>query len=171
MEPVQQAPSAEPMNLLSCQYCKKRKLRCDRRLPVCGRCTESNRECDYPGQRQTSLGKKTQMRDLEAKLGKDSSSTVNEISPFSHGSLEVMGDQVKDLAAKYDALLRHQAGAASIANDSQAALMSYQQLPGSDDGTVSSSEKTHAMSATLSPTSTYMDEQWTMPPSDTRQQL
>lgn len=171
MEPVQQAPSAEPMNLLSCQYCKKRKLRCDRRLPVCGRCTESNRECDYPGQRQTSLGKKTQMRDLEAKLGEDNPSSLNRISPFSHGFSEVMGDQVKDLAAKYDALLRQQAGAASIADDSQAGSISYQQLLGSDDGTVSSSEKTHTMSATLSPTSTYIDDQWAMPPSDTRQQL
>jgi hypothetical protein len=111
------------------------------------------------------------MRDLEAKLGEDSSSTCNGISPFSHGLLEVMGDQVKDLAAKYDALLRQQAGASSIPDDNQAAPLSYEQLLGSDDGTVTSSEKTHTMSATLSPTSTYMDEQWAMPPSDTRQQL
>lgn len=78
-----------------------------------------------------------------------------------------MGDQVKDLAAKYDALLKQQA--ASPVNN-PATVSSYQRTVGSDDDTVSTSERTHTMSDPHSPASTYPDEQWTLP-QDTRQQL
>lgn len=65
----EQQVQASQMNRLSCLRCKSSKLRCDRRLPSCTRCTQYEKECIFPRQRVSHMGKKKQVRDLDAKLG------------------------------------------------------------------------------------------------------
>lgn len=71
-ESEEEEGQAQPnqMNRLSCLRCKSSKLRCDRRLPSCTRCTQYEKECVFPRQRVSHMGKKKQVRDLDAKLGK-----------------------------------------------------------------------------------------------------
>lgn len=37
-----------PTALLSCQSCRRRKVRCDKELPSCSLCTKSSQTCNYP---------------------------------------------------------------------------------------------------------------------------
>ncbi|KAH6706351.1 fungal-specific transcription factor domain-containing protein [Leptodontidium sp. MPI-SDFR-AT-0119] len=58
-----------PPEIMSCLECRNRKLKCDRKQPVCGKCQRTHRECRYPERR---IHKGTRRRDtkiLEARLG------------------------------------------------------------------------------------------------------
>jgi hypothetical protein len=59
---------------LSCRQCRARKLRCDRIMPICGRCIKSGSDCTFPGSRMKQTGNKRSVKDLEARLGRRSSS-------------------------------------------------------------------------------------------------
>ncbi|KAM0327461.1 hypothetical protein ACHAQA_005749 [Verticillium albo-atrum] len=67
----QHAAEAPPVPVIriSCRRCRGRKLKCDRATPRCTRCAKSDEECVYPGSRKSHVGKRAQVRDLEAKLG------------------------------------------------------------------------------------------------------
>ncbi|KAG7143580.1 Abscisic acid cluster transcription factor abl7 like protein [Verticillium longisporum] len=58
-----------PVIRISCRRCRGRKLKCDRATPRCSRCVKADEDCEYPGSRKTNVGKRTQVRELEAKLG------------------------------------------------------------------------------------------------------
>ncbi|KAM5377536.1 hypothetical protein ACJZ2D_004905 [Fusarium nematophilum] len=53
---------------LSYVACRQRKVKCNRILPRCGRCTNIGEECVYPTSRKSHRGKRKQVRDLEEKL-------------------------------------------------------------------------------------------------------
>ncbi|KAK3393442.1 binuclear zinc transcription factor [Podospora didyma] len=53
---------------LSCFGCRNKKLKCDRIWPRCGRCLRLGEACIFPGSRQSQVGKRKKVRDLEAKL-------------------------------------------------------------------------------------------------------
>lgn len=59
-----------PPSLLACYTCKLRKLRCDKTLPVCGRCAKAGEECEYPSQRRrpTMPITRPRVRNLQAKI-------------------------------------------------------------------------------------------------------
>ncbi|KAK3320316.1 binuclear zinc transcription factor [Cercophora scortea] len=65
----QGSPEAPRSVSLSCYGCRTRKAKCDRIWPRCGRCLKQGESCVYPGSRQSHVGKRKQVRDLEAKLG------------------------------------------------------------------------------------------------------
>lgn len=54
---------------LSCVQCRNRKLKCDRKLPICGRCIEQKETCSYPGSRLRALGRRKTVRELEERIG------------------------------------------------------------------------------------------------------
>jgi hypothetical protein len=39
---------SDDLSRLSCSRCKARKVRCNRALPICGRCQTHGIECVYP---------------------------------------------------------------------------------------------------------------------------
>ncbi|KAK3690252.1 binuclear zinc transcription factor [Podospora appendiculata] len=65
----QDSPETSRPVSLSCYGCRSRKAKCDRVWPRCGRCRKQGESCVYPGSRQSQVGKRKQVRDLEAKLG------------------------------------------------------------------------------------------------------
>ncbi|KAF3353897.1 Glucose-repressible protein [Verticillium dahliae VDG1] len=67
--PPPQPNEPPPVIRISCRRCKGRKLKCDRATPRCSRCVKADEDCEYPGSRRTNVGKRTQVRELEAKLG------------------------------------------------------------------------------------------------------
>ena len=54
---------------LACVSCRARKLKCDRTVPACTRCTRANTDCVYPESRRKSAFKRRNVRELEARLG------------------------------------------------------------------------------------------------------
>ncbi|PNH66996.1 hypothetical protein VD0002_g2550 [Verticillium dahliae] len=67
--PPPQPHEPPPIIRISCRRCRGRKLKCDRATPRCSRCVKADEDCEYPGSRRTNVGKRTQVRELEAKLG------------------------------------------------------------------------------------------------------
>ncbi|PNH70361.1 hypothetical protein VD0001_g6908 [Verticillium dahliae] len=67
--PPPQPNEPPPVIRISCRRCRGRKLKCDRATPRCSRCVKADEDCEYPGSRRTNVGKRTQVRELEAKLG------------------------------------------------------------------------------------------------------
>jgi hypothetical protein len=63
------ADNPSPVSL-SCVQCRSRKLRCDRRRPICERCSRQNEKCSYPGLRQRALGRRKTVRELEERIGR-----------------------------------------------------------------------------------------------------
>ncbi|KAK0704044.1 hypothetical protein B0T26DRAFT_658509 [Lasiosphaeria miniovina] len=53
---------------LSCFGCRNKKSRCDRAWPRCGRCLRLGELCVFPASRQSQVGKRKKVRDLEAKV-------------------------------------------------------------------------------------------------------
>ncbi|KAK0621231.1 hypothetical protein B0T17DRAFT_617704 [Bombardia bombarda] len=53
---------------LACVNCRSRKLKCDRRTPVCSRCAKSDAGCLYPESRKKPPFKRRNVRELEARL-------------------------------------------------------------------------------------------------------
>ncbi|CAG1980213.1 unnamed protein product [Fusarium graminearum] len=91
-----QAPSGSESDLgglspFSCQLCRFRKLKCDRAIPICGRCAKTNEKCEYPAARKKPVinpamrprlrDMQSRIRDLEARL--ESQNSPPEFQPFS----------------------------------------------------------------------------------------
>ncbi|KAK0737103.1 hypothetical protein B0T21DRAFT_383152 [Apiosordaria backusii] len=53
---------------LACVSCRTRKLKCDRRKPICTRCARSGGECHYPESRRKPAFKRRNVRELEERL-------------------------------------------------------------------------------------------------------
>ncbi|GAB1311575.1 hypothetical protein MFIFM68171_01785 [Madurella fahalii] len=53
---------------LSCVQCRSRKLKCDRKRPMCDRCVKQNETCSYPGSRLRALGRRKTVRELEERI-------------------------------------------------------------------------------------------------------
>lgn len=56
------------VNRSSCERCKKRKSRCDRKAPACSRCNKARAECVY-GMRKRPGFAAGHRQDLEDKIG------------------------------------------------------------------------------------------------------
>ncbi|CEI70597.1 unnamed protein product [Fusarium venenatum] len=91
-----QVPSGSESDLgalspFSCQLCRFRKLKCDKAIPMCGRCAKTNEKCDYPAARKKPVinpamrprlrDMQSRIRDLEARL--ESQNSPPEFQPFS----------------------------------------------------------------------------------------
>ncbi|KAI1047333.1 hypothetical protein LB505_012681 [Fusarium chuoi] len=55
--------------MASCERCKQRKAKCDRRLPACQRCEKAKVECEYGGRRKPGFPAGHRQM-LEEKIGK-----------------------------------------------------------------------------------------------------
>jgi hypothetical protein len=58
-----------PSSQLSCVQCRNRKLKCDRKQPICGRCDKQKEACSYPGSKQRNLGRRKTVQELEDRIG------------------------------------------------------------------------------------------------------
>ncbi|RSL43548.1 hypothetical protein CEP51_016347 [Fusarium floridanum] len=67
---------------MSCLTCRSKKLRCDRVLPSCSRCTQSGEDCVFPGSRKSKTGRPRKIRELETKLGTPKTSHFNAVPDF-----------------------------------------------------------------------------------------
>ncbi|KAF5720255.1 positive regulator of purine utilization [Fusarium globosum] len=56
--------------MASCERCKQRKAKCDRRLPACQRCEKAEVECEYGGRRKPGFpaGHRQMLEDKIEKL-------------------------------------------------------------------------------------------------------
>ncbi|OBT99229.1 hypothetical protein VE01_02747 [Pseudogymnoascus verrucosus] len=72
-----QTSDPQPVPRLSCIQCRGKKLKCDRVRPRCARCTRLQEECLYPKSRQKLVGKRIQVKELEARLGQLEDSVKN----------------------------------------------------------------------------------------------
>ncbi|KAH8799769.1 hypothetical protein F5884DRAFT_686650 [Xylogone sp. PMI_703] len=85
-------------NKLSCLQCRAKKLKCDRVLPRCGRCTKLADGCAYPGNRQRLVGRKRNVKELEARLVqleeriKDNKTMGKDMPPYPSGSIAPQPD-------------------------------------------------------------------------------
>ncbi|GAB1320116.1 Citrinin biosynthesis transcriptional activator ctnR [Madurella fahalii] len=62
------AAAAQAYEPLACVSCRSRKLKCDRRKPVCTRCEKAGGECVYPESRRKPAFKRRNVRELEERL-------------------------------------------------------------------------------------------------------
>ncbi|KAF4987102.1 hypothetical protein FDECE_15585 [Fusarium decemcellulare] len=93
-ESSQQPSGLDPgstMSPLSCLLCKSRKLRCDKVMPVCGRCGQAGERCEYPAGRKrpvnpvarrrvSDMAKKILAGELEGRLEDQSTSPESQPS-------------------------------------------------------------------------------------------
>ncbi|KAI6758556.1 hypothetical protein HG530_010796 [Fusarium avenaceum] len=78
------------LSLFSCQLCRSRKLKCDKVLPICGRCAKVGETCEYPSGRKKPVinpamrprlrDMQSRIRDLEARL--EAQSSPSELNPL-----------------------------------------------------------------------------------------
>lgn len=64
-----QEPPQKTKKPLSCISCKLRKLKCDHEKPICTRCTKAGSECIYPEARRKPTIQRSNVKELEARLG------------------------------------------------------------------------------------------------------
>ncbi|KAK0726156.1 fungal-specific transcription factor domain-containing protein [Lasiosphaeris hirsuta] len=57
-------------SLLSCLQCRDRKIKCDRKKPCCVRCANLGYECVFPGSRQKSTVKRSNVSELETRVAR-----------------------------------------------------------------------------------------------------
>ncbi len=93
--------------IMSCNACRDRKLKCDRNKPSCGKCLRTGRECTYPERKTAAIGsRRNYAKALEARLGEN--------QPFSHAhtlpNLAIIGAIESKLASR----VAFQAGATFI---------------------------------------------------------
>ncbi|KAF2453456.1 fungal-specific transcription factor domain-containing protein [Lineolata rhizophorae] len=77
---------------VSCETCKKRKVKCDRGQPSCGWCTRNGQECEYTARKKPGL-RAGYGRELEARMGD------NEYRTHLHGTRL---DSLEDYVRKFD---------------------------------------------------------------------
>lgn len=80
------AQTQTPTALLSCQSCRRRKVRCDKELPSCSLCMKSSQTCTYPpgplkpgpklGSSQRSLKRPRRSKEDESDQANDDNGTV-----------------------------------------------------------------------------------------------
>lgn len=89
---------------IACVVCRRRKLRCDGRRPSCGTCSRLGHECSYDEVRKKSGPKRGYVKQLEARLGTNSSRRViaNVLLPVNC----IANDH--DLSAQVETLLKGQ---------------------------------------------------------------
>jgi hypothetical protein len=61
--------SPEECERLACVSCRARKLKCDRKKPICTRCSKVKNNCVYPEARRKPAFKRRNVKELEARLG------------------------------------------------------------------------------------------------------
>ncbi|TDZ29992.1 Citrinin biosynthesis transcriptional activator ctnR [Colletotrichum spinosum] len=67
--PANAGTEEKPANTqFSCQQCRSRKLKCDRRRPTCSRCVKIGVDCEYPESRRANFGTRKRVHELESKL-------------------------------------------------------------------------------------------------------
>ncbi|KAK3391796.1 hypothetical protein B0T20DRAFT_384004 [Sordaria brevicollis] len=66
--PVTTGQSESDLGPLACVTCRSRKLKCDRKKPVCTRCGTSGGECVYPESRRKPNFKRRNVKELEERL-------------------------------------------------------------------------------------------------------
>ncbi|KAF5983051.1 Zn(II)2Cys6 transcription factor [Fusarium bulbicola] len=60
-----------PLSPWSCQRCRVRKLKCNRVLPICGRCVKIGEACDYPSARKKPVinpANRPRLRDMQSRI-------------------------------------------------------------------------------------------------------
>ncbi|KAK3322582.1 fungal-specific transcription factor domain-containing protein [Apodospora peruviana] len=67
---TREGSSSEPATIeaLACVTCRARKLKCDRRAPICTRCERANNACVYPETRRKPAFKRRNVKELEERL-------------------------------------------------------------------------------------------------------
>ncbi|CAG9984338.1 unnamed protein product [Clonostachys byssicola] len=70
--PESQGPTPPEMGLsrLSCVSCRARKLKCDRTMPACVRCSNVDNECVYPESRRKRIYKRANVKEMEEQLAR-----------------------------------------------------------------------------------------------------
>lgn len=59
------------LSLFSCQLCRSRKLKCDKVLPICGRCAKVGETCEYPSGRKKPVinpAMRPRLRDMQSRI-------------------------------------------------------------------------------------------------------
>lgn len=51
-------PAPKPLNLQSCQFCRKRKIKCDKLEGCCSQCMRAQTECIYPASQRKGRPRK-----------------------------------------------------------------------------------------------------------------
>lgn len=67
---------------IACVVCRRRKLKCDGKKPSCGTCSRLGHACAYDEARKKSGPKRGYVKQLEARLGRTTSSLVLCLSGF-----------------------------------------------------------------------------------------
>ncbi|VUC24913.1 unnamed protein product [Clonostachys rosea] len=58
------------LSRLSCATCRARKLKCDRTMPACDRCSKVDNDCVYPESRRKRIYKRKNMQEMEEQLAR-----------------------------------------------------------------------------------------------------
>ncbi|KAK7223148.1 hypothetical protein V2G26_011151 [Clonostachys chloroleuca] len=63
-------PAETDLSRLSCIPCRARKLKCDRTMPACVRCSNVDNDCVYPESRRKRIYKRTNVKKMEEQLAR-----------------------------------------------------------------------------------------------------
>lgn len=94
-----------PEKTISCVSCRKRKLKCDRIKPKCGTCTRLEHDCEYPERRRNLGSKRRNMKELEARLGRNlwtQNTIIHSLTPVSPGRDPACWGENGDSLAPFD---------------------------------------------------------------------
>ncbi|KAI2727175.1 transcriptional regulator family: Fungal Specific TF [Penicillium roqueforti] len=93
----------ENLNPISCELCRQRKCKCDRKLPFCSQCAGDVSKCIYPesGKRGLPLG---YLNQLEERLAETESALYGALM-----AMRSMGQPIVIQTPKTDTLLKHKA--------------------------------------------------------------
>lgn len=79
-----QEPPQKTKKPLSCISCKLRKLKCDHEKPICTRCTKAGSECVYPEARRKPTIQRSNVKELEARLGTYQKRQIHHTVEYAH---------------------------------------------------------------------------------------
>jgi len=68
------------MGLLACNFCRSRKIACDRKQPACSRCLLAGRACEYRARKSSKLAVHSRIKAFENRLGTLESRLIQEQS-------------------------------------------------------------------------------------------